>query len=49
MVTEVEGIKFAIEDTVVERFGDFKVDYGNMMFKKGFIISQSNGGGGGCH
>lgn len=49
VVTDVNGVKFVVDKNLDKRFEAVKVDYGTMMFRKGFMISLESGDGGGCH
>jgi len=46
VVKDVNGVKFVIDKMLDNRFDEVKVDYGTVMFRKGFIVALENGGGG---
>lgn len=48
VVKEVSDVKFVIDKVLDERFEAIKVDYGSMLFRKGFMISVEGGNSGGC-
>ncbi len=49
VVKNVDGVKFVVDKMLDERFDAIKVDYGTMMFRKGFMVSLEGDNGGGCN
>lgn len=42
-IEEKEGIKFAVNEDILDQFGSFKIDYTSNYFRKGFTISTDRG------
>lgn len=41
---ELDGIKFVVNEDILNQFGSFNVDYVANFFRKGFVVSTAHGG-----